>query len=232
MSRGLAAFALAAAALAPALPSASAEPAPGSAVVVMGDSFSANGFRWQSDAEQCLRGPASWPTQLSGLMGIAGTSAFRDESCSGAAIETDSGYSLVQEAINAAKAGGFGPATRLVTIQFGLNDSWGLEHTTTLWRSLQPCIFNLADGCGPEAAAQGRLTDFRGVSGTEYADRVREVVTYVRYYAPNARIVLVGYPEIYPAGQDFACVNVLGVGQFVQCLRALGLHHLLVDAAG
>ena len=232
LSHRFAVFALAAVALAPGAPLASAEPASGSTLVVLGDSFAANGFRWESDAKECLRGPASWPTQLSELMGIAGTADFRDESCSGAAIETDSGYSLTQEAINADKAGGFGPRTRVVALQFGLNDAWGTEHSTTLWTSLLPCVFNLEQGCGPNAAAEGRVTDYRGVSGAEYAARIRAVVTYVRYYAPNAEVVLVGYPELFPAGQDFACVNILGAGNFIQP-RAEGLIEYLdrVDAA-
>ncbi|MET7771977.1 SGNH/GDSL hydrolase family protein [Nocardia sp. NPDC005366] len=232
LSRRFAAFALAAVAFVPAMPTASAESAPGSRLVVMGDSFAANGFRWQADAKECLRGPASWPTQLSQLMGIAGTPDFRDDSCSGAAIKTKSGYSLAQEAINADKAGGFGARTRVIAMQFGLNDSWGTEHSTTLWGSLQPCVFNLEQGCGLDAAAEGRITDYRGVSGEEYAARIREVVTYVRYYAPNAKVVLVGYPEFFPAGQDFACFDILGAGDFIQP-RAEGLIEYLdrMDAA-
>ncbi|WP_051407058.1 SGNH/GDSL hydrolase family protein [Nocardia sp. CNY236] len=188
----------------------------GSKLVVLGDSFAANGFRFWADAEECLHGPTSWPTQLSELMGVSGTADFRDESCSGAAINATVGYSLVREAINADKAGAFGPRTELVAVQIGLNDSWGDLHNTTLWGSLLPCVFNLTDGCGLEAAEQGRLTDFRGVSGAHYAERIREVVQYIRYYAPQARIVLVGYPEFFPPQKDSVCVTVLGVGAYVQ----------------
>ncbi|WP_405181801.1 hypothetical protein [Nocardia sp. NBC_01377] len=117
-------------------------------------------------------------------------------------------------------------------MQFGLNDAWGTEHSTTLWTSLLPCVFNLEQGCGPNAAAEGRVTDYRGVSGGEYAARIRAVVTYVRYYAPDAEVVLVGYPELFPAGQDFACVNILGASNFIQP-RAEGLIEYLdrVDTA-
>ncbi|WP_084508455.1 SGNH/GDSL hydrolase family protein [Nocardia pseudovaccinii] len=215
------------------LPAAEAAPpaAPGSALVVLGDSFAANGFRWEADAKECLRGPTSWPTQLSRLMGVAGGSDFVDVSCSGAAIETERGYSLVQEAINADKAGAFGPRTKLIAVQFGLNDTWG-ANPATLWTSLVPCIFNVAEGCGLEAAAQGRITDYRGVSGAQYAERIRAVVEYLRYYAPQAKVVLVGYPELFPAGQSFTCVSVLGVGQYVQP-RGAGLVEYLdrIDAA-
>ncbi|WP_435590943.1 SGNH/GDSL hydrolase family protein [Nocardia sp. bgisy118] len=190
-------------------------PAAGKALVVLGDSFTANGFRWDAKSEECLRGPSSWPIQLSGLMGVAGTEDFLDVSCSGASIDTGPGYTLSHEAIEADKVGAFGPETRLIALQFGLNDEWGASETT-MWTSLLPCVFNHTDGCGLEAAEQGRITDYRGVSGARFAERMRAVIEYLRYFASNARIVLVGYPELFPAGQDTACVNVLGIGQYVQ----------------
>ncbi|MEU2254355.1 SGNH/GDSL hydrolase family protein [Nocardia xishanensis] len=187
----------------------------GKALVVLGDSFTANGFRWDAKSEECLRGPNAWPTQLSGLMGVAGTGEFLDVSCSGASIDTGPGYTLSHEAIAADELSAFGPETELIALQFGLNDEWGASETT-MWTSLLPCVFNLADGCGLEAAEQGRITDYRGVSGARYAQRMRAVIEYLRYFAPRARIVLVGYPELFPTGQDTACVNVLGIGQYVQ----------------
>jgi lysophospholipase L1-like esterase len=206
-------------------------PATGSNLVVLGDSFAANGLRWDFDSKECLRGPTSWPNQLSALKGVAGGAGFVDVSCSGAAIETDHGYTLVQEALDADKAGAFGPRTELVAVQFGMNDHWGPAGTTLL-TSLGPCIFNLDAGCGLDAAEQGRITDYRGVSGEYFAKRIREVVEYVRYYAPQAKIVLVGYPELFPARQEFACVSVLGAGEFRQP-RAAGLVEYLdrLDAA-
>ncbi|UGT63112.1 SGNH/GDSL hydrolase family protein [Nocardia asteroides] len=230
-ARWAGALALAVAALVPAAPVAAAG-GDGSALVVLGDSFAANGFRWEADAKECLRGETSWPNQLSRLTGTANTPDFVDRSCSGAAIESDRGYSLVRETLDADRAGGFGPRTRMVAIQFGLNDDWGTEHPATLWTSLIPCVFNLADGCDRDAAAAGRITDFRAVTGPAYAARIADVVRYLRYYAPNARIVLVGYPELFPPGQDAVCLNILGAGAFVQP-RGGGLIEYLdrIDAA-
>ncbi|MFC8528039.1 SGNH/GDSL hydrolase family protein [Nocardia sp. NPDC057227] len=209
----LAAVAVAVAALLPS-PAAAAPPAPGSTLVVLGDSFAANAIHW--DAAECVRGTTSWPNQLSRLLGVAGTADFRDESCAGAALESATGYTLGREAINADRAGGFGPETELVAIQFGFNDAWGSENPKTLWGSLVSCVYNLVDGCDREAAAQGRITDFRAVSGAAYAERIEQVVRYVRYYAPLAHIVLVGYPELFPPEGDTVCLNLLGAGTFVQ----------------
>ncbi|GAA5065617.1 SGNH/GDSL hydrolase family protein [Nocardia callitridis] len=197
------------------LPStATAAKSEGKSLVTLGDSFAANGLRWESTDPNCAHGPSSWPTQLGQRMGLADND-IADVTCPGSTIDSGVGWWLVHETRAADKQGAFGPKTRLVTIQTGMNDQWG-SSTQSLYPALRTCVFDFTAGCGPEAAEQGRMTDYRGVSGTEYAERIREVVTYVRHFAPRARIVLVGYPELFPAGQDSVCVDVLGVGQVVQ----------------
>ncbi|NNH72431.1 SGNH/GDSL hydrolase family protein [Nocardia uniformis] len=187
----------------------------GKELVILGDSFSSNAWILESDTLKCWHGETSWPTQLSALMGVAGTSDYLDMSCPGASLDTPPSYTAVWETKQADKEGAFGPRTELVTLQFGLNDRWG-AHETTMWFALQQCVLNLIEGCGTEAADQGRIPDFREVTGTAYAARIRSVVEYVKYYAPNARIVMVGYPELFPAGQDTVCFNAFGVVRFVQ----------------
>lgn len=203
----------------------------GKTLVVMGDSYSANGFRWDGSSTECQRSPVSWPNKLSKLMGVAGTPDFEDVSCPGASLESHTAYTLLIEARKAAADGAFGPRTRVITLQFGMNDTWG-SNKTMLWTSLEPCVFNFRDGCGLEAAEQGRISDYRAVSGSAYASRIRAVVDYLRYHAPQARIVLVGYPELFPPHQDTACINVLGVGAVVQNRgRALVEYLDRIDAA-
>lgn len=196
---------------------AGADSAPeGKELVVMGDSFTANAWDFTDPDNACLRhGKTAWPAQLGALMGVYGTDAMVDPSCPGASIDSGPGWTLGVETAKADKAGAFGPRTKLVALQFGLNDHWG-QTTQTLWKSLQGCVFNLVDGCGPEAATQGRITDYNGVSGTLFADRMRNAITYIRYYAPNAHIVLVGYPELFQPGTDTICLDVLGVAPFIQ----------------
>ncbi|MEU4343909.1 SGNH/GDSL hydrolase family protein [Nocardia sp. NPDC023852] len=190
-------------------------PAAGKALVALGDSYTANGIRLDGDEKECRHGPAAWPIQLSQLMGVAGTSDFVDVSCPGASIQSQTAYNLLHEARLADAAGGFGPRTQVVAIQMGMNDTWGTSKTM-MWTAMGPCIFNLRDGCGLEAAEQGRSPDYRAVTGKEYADRIRAVVEYIRYYAPQARMVLVGYPELVPPGSEVLCANVLGVGAIIQ----------------
>ncbi|MRH88153.1 SGNH/GDSL hydrolase family protein [Nocardia sp. SYP-A9097] len=194
----------------------SAEAAPeGKRLVVLGDSFTANGFDPLSKEQKCLRGLTAWPAQLSKLMGLQGSDQVADQSCVGASIDSGAGYTLGIEARDADKAGAFGPRTELVTLQFGLNDYWG-GSDQSLWNAVQQCVFDLAAGCGSDAVDQGRMPDPRTVSGAAYAGRIRNVVAYIRYYAPNARIVLVGYPELFGADQDAVCLDFFGLVPFTQ----------------
>ncbi|MGV9662660.1 SGNH/GDSL hydrolase family protein [Nocardia niigatensis] len=196
---------------------ASPDSAPaGKELVVLGDSFSANAWDFLDQDNSCLRhGRTAWPVQLGRLMGVYGTDEMADPSCPGASIDSGPGWSLAQEAQKADKAGAFGPNTKLVTLQFGLNDKWG-KNDQTLWKSLQGCVFNLADGCDPESVDQGRMPDYNGVSGALMAKRMSNAVTYIRYYAPNARIVFVGYPELFTPGTSTVCLSIGGVVPFIQ----------------
>ncbi|WP_405164160.1 SGNH/GDSL hydrolase family protein [Nocardia sp. NBC_01499] len=203
-------------------PFASADPAGGKSLVVLGDSFTANGDIAAAlenvapdAAPDCSHGPTSWPTQLAKDIGIWGTDDFIDTSCRGASLVSGPGFTLAQEARVADGQGSFGPRTKTVLIQTGLNDAWG-QNTVRLRQTLLDCVLDVVRGCGPEAAEQDRATDFRGVNTQEYVERIRPVVDYVRYYAPNARIVFVGYPEMNAPGQQTWCVDVLGVGSIVQ----------------
>ncbi|MGW4244904.1 SGNH/GDSL hydrolase family protein [Nocardia sp. NPDC004722] len=182
---------------------------------MLGDSFSANAWMVEDHATECRHGDTSWPTRLSTLMGVAGTPDYADLSCPGASLDTPPSYTATTEAQQADQAGAFGPRTKLVALQFGLNDRWGTDDTT-LWYALQHCVLDLIGGCGTEATAQNRLVGPDKLTGAKYAERLRSVITYIKYYAPNARIVLVGYPEFFRPGQDSVSFNAFGVVRFVQ----------------
>lgn len=190
------------------LATATPPPASGKTLVVMGDSFTANGAHLL-DVRYCPQGLTSWPDQFARLMGVYGTPDFENVSCSGASLTRSpgSGYVLVQEALEAVSAGSFGPRTKVVAIQMGLNDVWG--SMDMLWE-IVGCVFGVLAGCGTVPATPGSIPDYENVTGANYIERARQVVAYVRYYAPSARIVLVGYPSIFPAHQDKGCTSVFG----------------------
>ncbi|WP_157390756.1 SGNH/GDSL hydrolase family protein [Nocardia terrae] len=195
---------------------AGADPAPaGKELVVLGDSFSANEWDHFTGHDDCnLHGRTAWPVQLAKLMGVYGTDNVSDPSCPGASIDSGPGWTLGQEAQRADKEGAFGPDTKLVTLQFGMNDKWG-SSDQNLWNSLKPCVFNLELGCDEDSVGQGRMTDYNGVSGALMAKRMSNAVTYIKYYAPNARIVLVGYQELFAPGSSTICLSIGGVVPFI-----------------
>lgn len=188
----------------------------GKSLVVLGDSFTANHPKLFSGTKECLHADTSWPNRLSAQLGLAGTPDFVDVSCSGSTISSGQGWWLVHEVAEAAKQQAFGPETEVIAIQTGMNDVWSNTNLQSMITSLESCVFNFVDGCGLEAAEQGRFIEYRNVTGQIYAKRVREAIAYMRYYAPKARIMLVGYPELYPRAQEHVCVNVLGAGRVVQ----------------
>ncbi|MFE3192310.1 SGNH/GDSL hydrolase family protein [Nocardia sp. NPDC059240] len=192
------------------------DPAPaGKQLVILGDSFSANGWTPFSSEKKCDHGDTAWPAQLSALMGLPGDSdQVWNQSCPGAAIAGGDSYTLTVQAANAAKAGAFGPATKLVTVQFGFNDQWG-DAELSPWKSTESCFYDVTGGCGPDAVTEGRMADPHTITGAEYAARISKVVTYIRYYAPAAHIVIVGYPELFRPDADAICVDLAGLG-FIQ----------------
>ncbi|MFC4126254.1 SGNH/GDSL hydrolase family protein [Nocardia rhizosphaerae] len=191
-----------------------ANPPTGAKVVVLGDSFTATAPVLGHADDGCTRSPSSWPNQLARDTRLAGSAQFVDVSCNGGTIDTGDGWTLVHQARKASALGAFGTGTRVVLIQVGLNDVWGAS-TGTAFPSTD-CLLNVVAGCGFDATEQHRLPDYRAVSGANYADRVREVVTFVRYYAAGARVAFVGYPEVFPSGQPTACMDLAGVGRIVQ----------------
>ena len=202
--------ALCAAAAVVAVPVAQAEPSPGGAtLVVLGDSFASNAPQLSGN-DECTKEPNSWPNQLAALIGVAGTADFVDESCAGGTLNTRRGWPVTTQARLAAEQQAFGLETRAVFIQAGLNDLWGTS-SVNMREALTLCMFNVVQGCGLEAASQNRVPDYNGVTGAVFAERIKPVVDYVKYYAPNAAIVLVGYPEILPPRGTASCVDILGV---------------------
>nr|WP_296779034.1 SGNH/GDSL hydrolase family protein [Rhodococcus sp. (in: high G+C Gram-positive bacteria)] len=197
---------------------AAAQPAAGKRLVTMGDSFTAT-TPLLADKAGCAHPETSWPAQLAGSIGVAGTADFLDVSCNGGSIDTGTGWTLLQQAREAAKQGAFGTSTKAVLLQVGLNDTWGSSRATAF--PSVDCLIDVVRGCGTDAVADGRVPDAGAVTGPFYADRIRPVVDYIRFYAPNARIGVVGYPEIFPSGQSSACLELPGNGRVNQA-RAEG----------
>ncbi|WP_067535434.1 SGNH/GDSL hydrolase family protein [Nocardia crassostreae] len=205
-----AASACAAASLLAAAPATADEADGGKAFVAIGDSYSTNGniiyslgFGYGGD-KSCQRSDTSWPRQLAQKMGLADDDLV-DVSCLGASLATPPNFTAAYMAKQAAATGAFSSDTRLVTIQLGQNDVWNSDNKQRTLEAEVTCLTNFFQGCGPDAALDGRAPDARGVNGDQYANWIKPVVDYVKYYAPQAQIVLVGYPTIAERGNPEWC---------------------------
>ena len=154
--------------------------------VALGDSFTAAPFVPLSDvANGCFRSSNNYPSQLASLLHIED---LKDRSCSGAGTEeltrrqrTRYGMSVPPQL----KA--LSERTDLVTVGIGANNH-GLyaRMATVCRRSAQIC----------------RLHDRREVLG-DIVDQVQPALVpalgLIRERAPNARVLLVGYPKMLPS---------------------------------
>ncbi|GAB3595065.1 Lipase 2 precursor [Corynebacterium faecale] len=182
-------------------------PEGGAKVVVFGDSHtSGTTMPWRTDERGCLKGAGSWPEQLQANLGLP-RGELIDVSCSGASINSD-GFHFSDEVRHAEARGAIGARTEHIFVQLGKNDTWGSG--VNLLESVQTCLFDLGAGCGDRAIASGKMQNPEAVTAEHYAERVKPVIDYLKYYAPNAEITLVGYQEYTPRGGSQVCVRLGG----------------------
>lgn len=182
----------------------------GARLVVLGDSQAAGTILPRyADERGCEQSVSSWPKTLAASIGVLDTTDFVDATCPGSAIDSGDGWALVDQVKWAQEKAALGPATEAVLLQFGLNDTWGNGVEGYLGMQAN-CFVNVIDGCDRNAVAQNRAPSAAATTAESYAGRVAQVVDYIKYYAPNARIALVGYPEMTPQRGDEICGTVLG----------------------
>ncbi len=174
----LLAVGLAGALLVPAGPTSAAAPAAApDEYVALGDSYSSGtGTRtYVDDGTACLRSPRAYPSLLAGRRGWE----LNFRACSGAEIDD----------VTRAQLGALSPATRHVTISVGGNDAGFADVLTTCAR---PWWFGSCDRAIDRARAF--------IKGALPA-QLRALYSQIRSAAPNARVVVAGYPRIF-GGRD------------------------------
>lgn len=189
-----------------------ARPAPegGARLVTLGDSTMAGtNLPFVDGGHACYRSTERYVAKIARSMGIYNTADFQDTSCWGGTVDSRSGLRLVDQAAFHRDAGSFGPRTEHVLIQAGLNDEWGTPGVDAL-KTATRCVINVIEGCDYNAIAQGRAQDPRAITAEAYAQRAKQAIDYIKFYAPNAKISLVGYPTYFAPG-DRTCVSVLGL---------------------
>src|SRR5262245_57016875 len=181
--------ALGAATLAPAS-GASAQTAPPASYVALGDSYTAGPLvpNQMLNPLGCLRSDHNYPHVVAPATGLP---AFRDVSCSGADTNDMFNQQGVTPGPNPPQLNGLDSNTRLVTLGIGGNDigfSGIIQDCVTLWPFGTPCrdryVVNGVDELSRRIAAT--------------APRVAAVLDAIHLRAPSARILVVGYPAIFP----------------------------------
>lgn len=183
-------------------------PEGGAKVVVFGDSHtSGTNAPFRTDERGCLKGANNSADQLQSQLGL-GAGDLIDVSCSGASINSD-GFHFSDEVRHAEARGAIGPNTTDIFVQLGKNDQWGLSNVNLL-QSVQTCLTDVFAGCGDAAVAAGKMQDPNAVTAENYAERMKPVIDYLKYYAPNAEITLVGYQEYTARSGSQVCVRLGG----------------------
>jgi lysophospholipase L1-like esterase len=170
--------------------------------VAVGDSYTAGPFIRQSvPALGCFRSTHNYPALVATALDVE---TLVDVSCSGADTADMTARQHTGFAVVPAQLDALSPRTDLVTVGIGGNDSG-------VFGSLVSVCPDLAasdpDGspCRAHFSAGGRDVLLSAASDTQR--RVTQVLRRVHRRAPDARVLVVGYPRIAP--QDEVCPDVL-----------------------
>ncbi|HET6154330.1 MAG TPA: SGNH/GDSL hydrolase family protein [Marmoricola sp.] len=152
--------------------------------VALGDGFTAAPYVGGTTEKTCLRSSDNYPAQVAKALGLTD---FKDESCSGATIKSLTSSSKGADGTTklSAQVDAVTSTTSLVTL------SVGIENDNVLHSMFHVCT---ATPCGTDVLAKPLLSKLTA-AGTAITDAVRSV----QDKAPNAYIVVVGYPLVMPA---------------------------------
>nr|WP_064570177.1 SGNH/GDSL hydrolase family protein [Gordonia sp. LAM0048] len=173
-----------------------AQAADGYPYVNLGDSYSAGASVFPqatSAATFCSNSEVNYSSIVAKRRGTT----VADVSCSGATTEnlTQSQYRWQGPQISAV-----GPATRLVTLTIGANNNGLFNDSTSAcqqaWLSAPLSATPCRDKFGTSLVDK--------INSSTYPDLVNALRRIDRA-APRARVVLVGYPQIYPAAGNALC---------------------------
>jgi lysophospholipase L1-like esterase len=179
-------------ALAVTVASCSPTPGPrGEHYVALGDSYAAGPLTGQliGNPPGCLRSDRNYAHVAADRLAAA---TFRDVTCSGATTADLVNPQTVLDGVNPPQVDALAASTTLVTLTIGGNDvgfSEVLERCASLVPTGSPCKTYFSGG-GVDTLA-GRIA--------AAAPRVAAALGAVRGRAPEARILLVGYPDLLPA---------------------------------
>lgn len=177
----------------------------------------------------CHRSPKSYAAQFASLSinswsltnvacSGAGTAEIYSQSNTNTGGNPDQGEHPQENALSA--------STRLVTISIGINDLGLIGFAFNCYSTSD--VLNKEDNCftsiPSKSAYKTNLANLPGELDTAYTD--------IRYYAPNATVVVLNYPQVYPATYTGTCQTIwtpLGPIYLVTSKNMLSTAHALVN---
>lgn len=183
--------------------------------VAMGDSYTAAPLDPLDDAQvidDCLRSTSNYPTLVADELGIQVT----DVSCSGASTVSIFGDQKFTTKVQPPQIEALSPDADLVTVGIGANDF-------TFFTDMMFDCLAIADTDVQGAPCRDSNADAEGrdrLRAHLYKIRknVRNVVLAIAKRAPEARILLIGYPQILPSTGTCRARLPLAVGDYAYTL--------------
>lgn len=158
-------------------------------VVALGDSYTAGALiplDPRATPAGCLRSTKAYPVLVARQLGVK----LVDVACASAGVSALAGSQLTNLGTNPAQLGALAPDDRMVLLSLGGDDLGfmpGLQECMKLsfgepWGD--PCAAYYGDQFDGEVTAEG--------------PKVAQVLAEIAARAPRARIILVGYPDLFP----------------------------------
>lgn len=168
---------------------------PGAAYVALGDSYTAGPYIGTMDGRDgCFRSRNNYPHLLAEKKDLELT----DVSCSAATTDATDGEQVTpQKRRLAPQLDAIGPTTELVTVGIGANDFNLIGRIITTCVQIARTSTEAAPCTALDAAAGPRSVERRL---EDVQANVTRVLQDVQAKAPDAQVVMVGYPQIFPAG--------------------------------
>jgi lysophospholipase L1-like esterase len=186
---------------APASPAAApAAPAAGQAltgpVVALGDSYTAGEMlplNFTSQPPGCLRSPRAYPA----LVASALKATFVDAACSGAGVKEMTGSQRTYLGTNPPQLSALAPDDALVLLTLGGDD---IGFLNVLHTCMTLSVTHLGGGSPCKNHYTSAGNDQLAAKVVAETAKMAAVLDAIHARAPQARIVVVGYPDLFPQG--------------------------------
>ena len=197
-------------------------------VVALGDSYTAGEMlplNLTSQPPGCLRSPKAYPA----LVASALKATFVDAACSGAGVKEMTGSQQTYLGTNPPQLSALAPDDALVLMTLGGDDVGFLN---VLHTCMTLSITHLGDGSPCKSYYTSGGNDQLAAKVVAETAKMADVLSAIHARAPQARIVVVGYPDLFPQGGGCWPKVPITNGD-VAYLRGIGtqLNAMLADTA-